>query len=56
MPSLIAMIEITASIAPAAPRQCPVCPFVELTSGTFEPKISFRAAVSFLSFAGVDVP
>lgn len=41
--SLILFIQKIDSIAPAAPRVCPVMDFVELTLGTEEPNIFFKA-------------
>ena len=46
----------TASMAPAAPRACPVIPLVEVTRGPSAPKISAIATASAMSFSGVEVP
>lgn len=52
-----ASIVIAASTAPAAPRRCPVAPFVELTSRCehADPNTRRMAACSISSPTGVDV-
>ena len=55
---LIARQQAINSIAPAAPKLCPVIDLVELTD-TFPawgPKTIFMARVSILSFKLVEVP
>jgi len=48
-------MEKTASIAPAAPSECPIIDFVELT-GTRSPKTCAIAAPSVASLKVVAVP
>ena len=57
-PVKIVLAINTASIPPAAPNPCPVAPLVEETKSSLalSPNTVFIAIVSFLSFAGVDVP
>ena len=47
-----------ASIAPAAPKQCPITDFVDEIASRYacSPKTSLIARVSAASLSGVDVP
>ena len=58
MPSFTASTLAMASTAPAAPSMWPVMDLVELTISfpAWSPNTFFRAAVSPLSFRGVEVP
>ena len=58
-PRSSARIVNDASTAPAAPRQCPVAPFVDETGVAYafsSPSASLITRVSALSPTGVDVP
>ena len=57
--SCSASVQITASVAPAAPSMCPVIDLVEETGILYarsSPNTSFRTRVSDASPTGVEVP